>query len=113
MAGKPTGQFQGQTAANRALALGEALAYPAHRFEHGCMLVDMALAGRELGFLHPAILLAKVREHMGLQGVKGRREVGVGGLLQCAHALNELLVNTVHRPVAQEQAVMPGERLVP
>lgn len=74
------------------------------------MLVEVALPGRERLFLHPAVLLAKVRGQVLDQGVQHRRQDFVGRALLVAQAGHKFLVQVVHGRMAEQEFVVPGQR---
>ena len=73
------------------------------------MLVGVALPRREVGALHPLVLFREVRLGMPREGFEARREVLVAAREQRIDQIDELAVRIVHRPVAEEIRIGPGE----
>jgi len=97
MAGKPACQFVSQPAAGVMVpALSEQRLHLAHRVQYRCMFVDMAVARRKIGFLHPAIFFAEMRLEMRLDLSQPLSELIIGGITKRLDDLNEVFVQAIH-----------------
>lgn len=97
MTGKPAREFVGQpTTGVMVPALSQQRLHLTHRIKYRCMLVDVAVARREIGFFHPAIFFAEMRLEMRLHLGQALGEFTVRRITKRLYDLDEVFVQTIH-----------------
>jgi hypothetical protein len=113
MTGKPARELAGQgPACGGMTAAGKEFAHLGHGFQHRLVFVDMALRRREGTAEHPFALLAEMALSMLGHGVEVMRQLGIGRCQQGVEEVDELAVGGIHRAVAKQELVGPGEVLL-
>ncbi len=107
MTRKPGGQLATQSAAHSHVAAGQLLPDLMDAFQHGGVFVDVTLAGRKVGFAHPAVFHLEMHFTVPGKRVEYALQVGFFCPLKRGHTVDELPVYQIHGCEPKKVAIIP------